>query len=334
MEQLIKDRYNDAILQEVMKRFGISKEQIQLLDSFESFIYEFEQNSGSYILRIAHSSRRNEALIQGEVDWINYLVKGGVSAARAVLSKNGNLVEAIEDGHGGAFLATAFVKAQGGAPWALWSPSLYETYGNLIGRMHSLSKQYQPARATWRRPTWDDEMFEFVDRYLPESESTAKRKYKDLCVHVNSLPKDRQGYGLTHQDAHGNNLFVDAAGQITLFDFDECAYNWFINDIAVILFYIVQDAEDWPAFTQEFMTHFLRGYVQACPLDPMWLKEIPNFLKIRELELYAVMHRDFDVTNIEDEWCARFMQGRKLRIDQDAPYIDFDFNSLSVHIQP
>jgi amicoumacin kinase len=334
MEQLIKDRYNDTILQKAMQHFGISKDQIQLLDSFESFIYKFENDSGSYILRIAHSSRRNEALIQGEVDWINYLAEGGVSAAKAILSQNGNLVEAIEDGHGGAFLATAFVRAQGGAPWELWSPDLYETYGHLIGQIHSLSKQYQPARPAWKRPAWDDEMIEFVDRYLPESESIAKKKYKDVCAHVNSLPKDRDEYGMTHQDPHGNNLFVDQAGQITLFDFDECAYNWFINDIAVVLFYIVQDAEDWPTFTGEFMAHFLHGYTRACALDPKWLKQISNFLKIREIELYAVLHRDFDVTNIEDEWCARFMQDRKMKIEQDTPYIDFEFNSLSVHIQP
>jgi Ser/Thr protein kinase RdoA (MazF antagonist) len=331
MEQLIKDRYGDAILQEAMQRYDISKEQIKLLDSFESFIYEFENGSGSYILRIAHSSRRNEALIQGEVDWINYLADGGVPAARAVLSADGNLVEAIEDGQGGTFLTTAFVKAQGEAPWDLWTPQLYETYGQLIGRMHLLSKQYQPTRPEWKRPAWDDDMFEFVDRYLPESESAAKKKYKDVCAHVNSLSKGRDEYGMTHQDPHGNNLFVDQAGGITLFDFDECAYNWFVNDIAVVLFYIVQDAADWTAFTHEFMSNFLKGYCQACPLDTAWLKEIPHFLKIREIELYAVMHRDFDVTNIPDEWCARFMQGRREKIDQDIPYINFDFDSLSVH---
>lgn len=77
------------------------------------------------------------------------------------------------------------------------------------------------------------------------------------------------------------------------------------------------------------MSHFLRGYGQACTWDFKWLKEIPNFLKIREIELYAVMYRDFDVNNIDDEWCARFMHNRKSRIENDVPYIDFDFESLS-----
>ncbi len=45
------------------------------------------------------------------------------------------------------------------------------------------------------------DLFEFVERYLPESESIAKKKYKDICSHVNTLAKDRESYGLTHQDA-------------------------------------------------------------------------------------------------------------------------------------
>lgn len=332
MDQLIKDRYNDTILQEAMRRYGIAPDQIHSLDAFESFIYEFERDSHAYILRIAHSFRRSESLIQGEVDWINYLAEGGVSVAKAILSESGKLVEAIEDDWGGTFLVTAFVKAEGQPPWDSWTPKLYESYGEMIGQIHTLSKQYQPKQVAWKRPDWNNVLFEFVERYLPESEAIAKKKYKDICRHVSTLAKDRESYGLTHQDAHGNNLFVDEMGQITLFDFDECAYNWFINEIAIVLFYIVQDAEDWCAFTEEFMSHFLRGYIRACPLDFVWLKEIPNFLKIREIELYAVMYRDFDVNNIDDEWCARFMHNRKSRIENDEPFIDFDFASLSTQI--
>ena len=332
MDQLIKARYNITVLHEAMRRYGIAEDQIRSLDAFESFIYEFERDSHAYILRIAHSFRRSESLVLGEVDWINYLAEGGVSVARAILSESGRLVEVIEDQQGGNFLVTAFVKAQGQPPWDLWTPELYESYGQMIGQIHALSKYYQPTQVAWKRPEWDNALFEFVERYLPESESIAKKKYQDICSHLNTLAKDREAYGLTHQDAHGNNLFIDEMGRITLFDFDECAYNWFINDIAVVLFYIVQDAEDAHAFTQEFMSHFLRGYAQACPLDPAWLREIPNFLKIREIELYAVMFRDFDVQNIDDWWCARFMQNRKFRIENDIPYVDFDFESLSTQI--
>lgn len=333
MDQLIKARYKVTILQKAMRRYGIAKDKIHALDAFESFIYEFERDSRAYILRIAHSSRRSESFILGEVDWINYLSAGGVSVATVIPPESGRLVEAIPDQRDGTFLATAFMKAQGGPPWELWTPAIYETYGETIGRIHTLSKSYQPSHAGWKRPHWNDPLFEFVKRYLPESESAAKEKYKEICDHVHSLPKDRESYGLTHQDAHGNNLFVHEAGRIALFDFDECAYNWFVNEIAVILFHIVQDTEDWHTFTEEFMSHVLRGYIRTCPFDSGWLKEIPYFLKIREIELYAVMHRDFDVDRIDDEWCARFMHHRKSRIENDVPYIDFDFESLAAMIK-
>lgn len=329
MEQQIRDRYSTTVLHEAMRRYGIGDGQIRPLDAFESFIYEFECGPDAYILRLSHSLRRSKALIQGEVDWINYLAAGGVSAARAVLSQDGELVESIADGQGGHFLATAFVKAQGQPPWDLWSPALYRSYGQVLGSMHALAQRYQPAEPAWRRPAWDDDIMEFVERYLPASEAAAKQRYRAVCDHLRTLPRDAASYGLIHQDAHGSNFFVDQAGAITLFDFDECAYSWYVNDIAIVLFYTVMDADDWPAFTQEFMTHFLQGYGQAHRLDARWLQEIPHFLKAREIELYAVAHRDFDVDNIEDEWMARFMRDRKHRIEHDVPTIDFDFASLS-----
>jgi len=70
-------------------------------------------------------------------------------------------------------------------------------------------------------------------------------------------------------------------------------------------------------------------------------------LKLRELELYAVVFRDFDIKDIDhwsiegfkqipgfdsnrgnDMWIANFMHDRKFRIEQDQPFIDFDFESL------
>lgn len=352
MDGQISARYNDSILQEAMRRYGIAKDQIKPLDAFESFIYEFERGGTAYILRIGHSFRKSEALIRGEVDWINYLARGGVSVARAISSERGNLVEAIDDGQGGHFLVTAFLKAAGQKPWlAGWTPARFENYGRLLGNMHALAVDYHPVPA-WRRPEWDDGTMQFLDLYLPASEVRAHQKYGSVLEHIYSLPKDRTSYGLIHQDAHQNNFFMDEDGRLTLFDFDDCVYSWFINDIAIVLFYISMDAEElgFPtaaAFTQEFMTHFLRGYRQAYALDNHWLKEIPHFLKLRELELYAVVFRDFGIEDIEHWslesfqrlpgfdvhngghiWIANFMRDRKTNIEQDVPFIDFDFGEL------
>src|SRR5689334_8459083 len=139
MDQRIRDRYNDTILRQAMQRYGIANGQIRPLDAFESFIYTFERGERAYILLIGHTLRKSEVLIRGEVDWINYLAAGGVSAAKAILSETGQLVETVDDGQGGQFLVTAFEQALGQPPWELWTPTLYESYGRLLGSMHMLA---------------------------------------------------------------------------------------------------------------------------------------------------------------------------------------------------
>ena len=353
MDRQIIDRFNKSILRTAQKLYGIAEGQASAIDTFESFIYEYKREGIGHILRIGHSFRKSESQIKGEVDWINYLARGGVSVARAVPSKNNKLVEAIDDGLGGKFLVTAFIKAKGRQPWeAGWSTTRYESYGELLGKMHSLTVNYQPKPA-WKRPEWDTASMNFIDQYLPLSEVGAHREYKSLLQHICKLPKDKNSYGLIHQDAHQNNFFMDEDGTLTLFDFDDCAYSWFINDIAIVLFYISMDAEEFgypsvASFTTEFMVHFLRGYSRAYTLPRHWLKEIPTFIKLRELELYAVVHRDFEIADIDHNlfeefiqtpgfdtqnsghiWIANFMRGRKNHIEQGLPFIDFNFDSLA-----
>jgi len=330
MEKRIKDRYNDAILQEAIRRYGITQDRIRLLDGFESFMYEFERDDGEYILRVGHSLRRSIPMIQGEVNWINYLAAGGVPAARAILSEDNRLVELIDDGQGEHFLATAFVKARGGHPKrADWTPRFYEAYGALLGRMHALSQKYIPAPSTWR-PHWDDPIMLEVERFLPPSEAITVEKYRALTEYLRTLPRDNASYGMIHQDAHTGNLFVDEAGNITLFDFDDCVYGPFIYDIAMVLFYAVPITGIGAAeFAREFMPHFLRGYWGENHLDAAWLREIPHFLKLREIDLYGIIYGSFDVNDLQDPWVADFMNGRKHKIENDVPYIDFDFESLA-----
>ncbi len=340
MEKRIRARYHEGILDAVGERYGIAEGAIRPLDAFESFIFEFEKPGASglserLILRLSHSLRRTPELIYGEVDWINYLARGGARVAPAVPSPAGNLVETVEDGQGGQFFATAFVKAGGDQPWNVgWTPGLFEAYGRLIGRMHALTKDYVPGRPEWRRPEWDDPIFMYVDPYMPNGEEPARERYAEALTHVRSLPRGRDSYGLTHQDAHGANMHVDAAGRLILFDFDDCGYHYFANDIAMVLFYMAMGKRNNAEFAEHFMGHFMSGYREENALEGWWLAELPWFMKLREIELYAVIHRDFDfpsghVSQIDDAWCRAFMAGRKAAIERGDPFLDMDFGALA-----
>ncbi len=329
MEELIKRRFNDRILSQAMEPFGIDADQITLLDGFESFIYQFQKEGREYILRISHTQRRSADLIRGELDWINYLADGGVGVSRAVPSQSGEWVEVVDDQHGGQFLAAAFVKA-GGQP--SWKAGIYENeelftpYGRLIGRMHRLTKSYQPADPAWKRMEWDDPVnIDTRQWLLPASENVYHRQ-QELIASLRRLPKDAESYGLIHLDAHAGNLFIDDESRFTLFDFDDCTYSWFVNDLAMVLFYAVTNREDMEGYAARFWPRFLEGYGQENELDSKWLPQIPHFLKLREIDIFTLLHRSRDVARLNpDGWDGRFMRGRKERLEKGLPYLEMSF---------
>ena len=328
MEPTIRNRFNDDILAEARQRYGIDEDKIKLLDGFESFMFEYEKEGDEYILRLSHSRRRTPEMIKGEVDWINYLADGGAGVAKAMLSENGELVELIDDGEGDQFLATAFVKAQGSPVWEtdFWGESFFVDYGRLLGRIHRLSKSYTPADPSWQRSTWNDAANLDIRGYLEKNDSLVGERCQELMAHLNALPQDAESFGMIHQDVHAGNFFVDDKGQIMLFDFDDCLYGHFVYDLAMVLFYAVTNREDAEEFTPTFWEPFWRGYCEENELDEVWLKEIPHFMKLREIDLYAVLTRDYSPEDwAEDGWIATYMNGRLARIEQGIPYISMTF---------
>jgi len=326
MDRRIRAAYNDQILDEALKRYGITPDTVRPLDGFESFIYEYEKDGQGYVLRISHSLRRTTDMIGGEVDWINYLADHGVPAARAVLSERGRLVEtmAARDGY---FLAVAFKQAPGTYPCREdWERGLIAQVGQLVGRMHALTKDYQPSEPRFKRREWYEDADGFAAKYLPPSEATVIGKYNALVEYLHTLPKDRDSYGLVHIDVHGMNFYVHQ-GQITLFDFDDCQYAWFAYDVAMALFYTLPHhcvGEENVAFARDTFRLFMDGYRRENTLAPEWLKRIPLFMKLREIDLYIAIHRSLDLNHL-DPWCASFMDNRKYKIEHDVPYVDMDF---------
>lgn len=331
MDPKIVQRYKDEILNEARKRFDIDADHIHLLDGFESYIYEFSRPDGDYILRIGHSIRRKTEHILGEVDWINYLAEGGAGVSKAIPSAYGQLVEFIDDHQGGFFMATAFIKAPGRHPSkTYWNPRLFQAWGKLLGRIHTLSKDYIPSNSSWKRYEWDSAENVQVAEWLPADDGVVLNKFQELMDYLESLPKDRESYGLIHQDAHAGNLYVDSNYDITLFDFDDCVYSWYIYDIAMVLFYSLMGYETNQEQIGTFSRHFILGYNLENSLDPAWLEEIPFFLKLREIDLYAQINFAFGgFENVEDSWCQNYIQGRKRRIEEDIPYIDYDWTTLT-----
>jgi Ser/Thr protein kinase RdoA (MazF antagonist) len=322
MEQRIASRFTDDHVLEILKRYELQPGDLNALDGFESFIYEFTRDRRDFILRVGHSSRRSPEHYLGEVDWLTYLRKGGARVAEAVPSPGGNLLEEFDDRHGGRFIAMAFRKAPGGPPADQNLPADFPVhYGETIGGIHRLSMDYRPTRPEYRRDDWELQSKNEVEPWL-RFDPDVFEEYRQLLRKIRPLPRDRASYGLIHQDAHMGNFFVDN-GEMTLFDFDDCVYSWYVYDIAMVIFYRFFARQADEQEIGEFYQLFLEGYRREFRVSSQWLEKIPLFLKLREIDLYALLHRSFSDGNWPEGGIRNFMDGRRERILNRVPYLNY-----------
>ncbi len=330
LEESVKlfENNRDEILSRICVRFEIKPGSLSKLGSFESLVYEYPRDGKEYILKITHSLHRSEDLIMGELDWVNYLATADLSVCEYYPSVNGNLVESITVGDS-SFHGYICEKAKGEFTNASnWNERLFESWGAMIGRMHGATKKYRPSRESYRRFHWYNDPSINIADCLPDDQIAVVDKAEELIEKLKELPTDSNNYGLIHSDLHTGN-FVAQDGVLTAFDFDDCHYDYFAFDIMIPLYYAMLDesiGDDNTEFAGKFFKHFISGYRRENKVEKWWLEYLPDFMKLREIDLYSVILREN--AHETNDWCRRFMAGKRERIENDIQVIDMDFSDF------
>jgi Ser/Thr protein kinase RdoA (MazF antagonist) len=320
----VKELYNDTVLNEALRRYGVDRSKVINLGGNESFVYGFESEGNEYIIKIIHSSHRSAPLVRAELDWLNYLDSHGVRVSRAIPSRNQAHVETIEvkDTY---FVAVAYEKAKGiMIDENNYDPALIQKWGQIMGRMHALAKPFLPSESAHKRLEWHENTFMNADKWLPPTEITVKNKFNELYERLQALSRGKDDYGLIHSDLHHRNFLVDQ-GEITVIDFDDLEYHWFINDIAKTLYneaftFSIQ-AENRHTFAGFFLKHFMSGYMRENHLDPLWMAHLQDFLKLRHMYIYIKLWQQLDHRHLDDH--DRISLGEyRSSIEQDIPLLE------------
>nr|WP_279665385.1 phosphotransferase [Ectobacillus ponti] len=256
------------------------------------------------ILRVTHSSHRSEAQIQGEMDWIQHLGAAGVPVSAPLVSIHGQTVEQL-----GAFLITAFERAPGQHPQLHeWGEELFREWGRTIGAMHRAAALYE---FDSRRPHWTEEYNVAAIHEVLAHDPELIACQRQLLEELHALPQNRSSFGMVHSDFEDGNFFL-YEGRIHPFDFDECQYHWFAYDIGNSI-----RAASWilplaaPSYTlEQFAGHFLDGYRQEHVLEAFWVRQLPLFIRLRELCIYVYLHGKRDVQKMSEEEQAYLRQMR------------------------
>lgn len=295
MEHTVERVFTKEILQNAASGFGITVEDKPLGD-FENYIFKGQTKDGiPRVLRLTHSSHRLKDEIEAELTFLKYVRENGANAAGSLLSLNGKLVEEHVASDGTSFFASMFEWADGQLVDRtnpnVWNDDLMYRLGKTIGKLHALTVNYP---ITKFRETWDEEAY--IQEMLNHEEIGPCTK--ELLEEMSSYPRKSDSYGLIHSDLHFHNFFVNDEGKITAFDFDDLQYNYFISDIAIVLFYTAWGSkgtyEEKSAFAKRQLGIIRKGYETEYVLDEVWYSRIPAFLKCRDIVLYYVLKMKYE----------------------------------------
>ena len=282
-----------------------------------------------FVLRISTTGDRTEKDYLAETEFVHYLAANGAPVADVSPSVNGKLVEVFDGGDTGSGAAPVFVSLFEYAKGMLLCDNGYRyregapledyflTTGKTIGKIHELSKRFKPV-SNCRRPDYFDKYnMEYINRLIPD----ASEKYVDLKKAIaarlekfRQLPMDAENYGLVHFDFSDGNYHIDMSnGDITVFDFDNCMYCWYMFDLANLYLH----SEGWfrgesdPAKRDAGMRYYfdilIAGYKSETEISSELLIRLPLFVSmvlieniVDEFECAAREGEEVDFEDIEE----------------------------------
>ena len=249
-----------------------------------------------FVLRVSGLGDRTEEDYLAETEFVHYLARHGAPVADVVPSVRGRLVERVVE-EGKEALLCLFEYAPGklmydygyryrdGAPLEEY---FYNT-GKALGAIHRLSGEYRPVH---RRPGFFDQYnMAYIDSLIPDGYAELKQAISRRLEAYRSLPTDPGVYGLVHFDFCDGNYHVERnTGKITVFDFDNCIYCWYMFDLA----HVWTHGTGWyrhetdPEKRREGMRHYfdtvLEGYRSETDVSGRLLEQLPLFIDMTIIE--------------------------------------------------
>jgi len=304
---LMKKKYKDCMEERDRKIWELAQQAFNLdstpftkFGSFESEIWEVHKGGVPFILRITNPTHRQPKDLLSEAIWIEHLGKNEVPVALPVHSTPNECVVISKDPPCYLML---FQKASGHAPTHKDATDVMIcSWGEIMGKMHRLASNYSPP-INFSRTNLISSFGTLWGLVSNRVDSSVVSYYASIIQACRDFPTDPQHYGLIHYDLHMGNFFIDE-GKITIFDFDDMQYGWYVYDIAMALYYWFWGADRKRSSLSinhaaraddavRFLRLFLSGYTKAFPLPDDWLQTIPTCLVIRQMELYFVFESRF-----------------------------------------
>lgn len=248
-----------------------------------------------YVLRISALGDRTEADYLAEAEFVHYLAENGAPVADVLPSIHGRLVETVQlDGQTCYVCLFAYAKgmliADNGYRYREGAPleEYFYNTGKALGVIHRLSKRFSPMHR--RIGYFDKYNMDYIHRLIPDRYQALKDAIAQRLERFAALPVD-ENYGLVHFDFSDGNYHIDMdTGALTVYDFDNSMYCWYLFDLANLWTHGVgwcrweRDADKRMAFMAHYFDTILQGYRSETEVSEALLKELPLFIDMVLIE--------------------------------------------------
>jgi len=162
----------------------------------------------------------------------------------------------------------------------------YREIGRMTARLHEHAMTWRPPRG-FTRHSW-----ELADMIGPaarwgrwegagQDDALLGRAQEAALAVIAEAPRGPDAWGLIHADLRPSNIMVDD-GALTVIDFDDCGYSWYLYDFAAALSFI-EHLPDAPTMAQEWVA----GYADVRPLTRGELETGCALSMIRRLQMFG-----------------------------------------------
>lgn len=315
---------DNELIELINKYFDISSYSIEEVEGHEggrNLIYICKENNNSkYILRVSLTNDRTYSMYEGEVEFVHYLASNGASVSDVIPSRNNRLVEVMEYQNTNAYVsmfefAKGMLICDNGYEYREGAPleEYFYNTGKVLGSIHKLSKTYKG----------EHKRLDYFDKYnMAYINELISDKYKDLKIAISKrfdkfkeLECNNNNYGLVHFDFSDGNYHIDMSnGDITVFDFDNCMYCWYMYDLANLWIHgtgwcqFEEDPKERASYMEHYFNTILEGYRSETSVDDSLLKQLPLFIDmvlieniVDEFECCELQNEEVDYEDIADE---------------------------------
>ena len=266
---------------------------VRLLNVSENATYLVEDpEAGPSVLRVHRLGYHTEAEITSELAWMDALrSEAGVRTPRVLTAADGGRVVTVTDEAIGERRSCVRFEFLPGAEPADDSADHFTELGEITARMHRHAREWVRPPGFTRFHWGYDAAFGGLARWGrwqdgigvgPAEREVLGRLDATLHGRLAAFGTGPGRYGLIHADTRLANLIVDDGGRVSVIDFDDCGFSWYLYDAGTSVSFFEHEPQV-PALIDAWLT----GYRRVLDLPAPDAAEIWTFILFRRLLLVA-----------------------------------------------